>query len=87
MKMQKLTHDDVIQWLEKHLMDFEQFTPYLFTSRWIHSFCRDKESGSECEIKWDTSGQDLFLRLLDNLDTDDQWKWLGTLTNVGEMKS
>jgi hypothetical protein len=85
--MQKLTHDDVIQWLEKHLLDFEQFTPYLFTSEWIHSFCRDKVNGNEFEVKLDTSGQELFFRLLDNLDQDDKWKWLGTFNNTGEVKS
>lgn len=85
--MQKLTQDDVIQWLEKHLLDFEQFTPYLFTSQWIHSFCKDKENGNEFEVKWDTSGQELFFRLLDNLDQDSSWKWLGTFNHTGEVKS
>ncbi|WP_137790030.1 hypothetical protein [Bacillus sp. E(2018)] len=85
--MHKLTHDDVIQLLEKHLLDFEQFTPYLFTSQWIHSFCKDKENGNEFEVKWDTSGQELFFRLLDNLDHDDKWKWLGTFQYTEEVKS
>ncbi|MDR7071809.1 hypothetical protein [Fictibacillus barbaricus] len=85
--MQKLSQEDVIQWLENHLLDFEQFTPYLFTSQWIHSFCKDKENGFEFEVKWDTYGQDLFMRLLDNLDSDGQWKWLGTINQAGEVKS
>jgi hypothetical protein len=80
--MNKRTPEEIAKWLEDHLPDFKNFTPYLFKQTWVHLFCELSTSGEDCEVKMDGNTQQVFWRTLDNLDCEEEWFLIDSLPSL-----
>ncbi|MFC7373148.1 hypothetical protein ACFQPF_16020 [Fictibacillus iocasae] len=79
--MNKRTPEEIAQWMEDHLPDFKNFTPYLFKQAWIHLFC-ESSSGEDCEIKMNGNTEQIFWRALNNLDREEEWYTIDSLPSL-----
>ncbi|EIT86337.1 hypothetical protein A374_05216 [Fictibacillus macauensis ZFHKF-1] len=78
--MKTVKQEDILEWVERNLEDFKNFTPYLFTEDSIHFFCESKRNEKEFEGKYDKSCQRLFMRYLEPSEIEDDWVCVGDVT-------
>ncbi|MCK6256567.1 hypothetical protein M1K46_06750 [Fictibacillus sp. WQ 8-8] len=78
--MKTIKQEDIQLWVENHLEDFKNFTPYLFTQEFIHFFCESRQNEKEFEVKYDKSGQKLYMRYLEPSEIEDDWVCVGNVS-------
>lgn len=77
--MKTVKQEDIQQWVENHLEDYKKFYS-LFIYTGVYSFfCESRQNEKEFEIKYDKSGQKLYMRYLEPSEIEDDWVCVGNV--------